>query len=277
MAIDGFLLCDKPVSYTSNDFLRVLKKKYNEKSVGHSGTLDKAAGGLMLYAFGKATRLLKYFIGMDKEYEVLLKFGFKSDSFDSDGEVVAVSDDKVSLGELKALIDRDFLGEILQVPPVFSALKVSGRRSSDLAREGKDVKLKSRKVTIYSCEILNFNFPFARLKIRCSSGTYIRSFVNDLGNSLSVGAYVVELKRTCIGPFTLESSGDNIYSIEEFLEKLPNIDLSPLQYEGLKNGKRLSSRNIALENEFCFAFFEGKFVGVLEKSGGTGIKLKKEI
>lgn len=277
MPIDGFLLSDKPVSYTSNDYLRVLKKKYNEKSVGHSGTLDKAASGLMIYAFGKATRLLKYFIGMDKEYEVLLKFGFKSDTFDSDGTVVAVSDNRVSLDELKTLIEKNFLGEISQNPPVFSALKVLGRRSSDLVREGKTVKLKSRKVNIYSCEVLSFDFPFAKLKIKCSSGTYIRSLVNDLGEHLGVGAFVVELKRTSIGQFNLKASVETIFSIENFLKQMPNMSLTLAQYEGLQNGKRLSSRSISLDNDYCFAFFDEKFVGVLEKSGVSGIKLKKEV
>ncbi|MDX9970892.1 MAG: tRNA pseudouridine(55) synthase TruB [Candidatus Gracilibacteria bacterium] len=277
MAVDGFLLCDKPKDFTSNDFLRVLKKKYNEKSVGHSGTLDRGACGLMLYAFGRATRLLKYFIGLDKEYEVLLKFGFKSSTYDGDGEIVAVSDNTVSREHLKALIDANFSGEILQTPPDYSALKVSGRRASDLVRSGKEVTLKPRKVVIYSCEILDFAFPYVRLKINCSSGTYIRSLVNDLGELSGLGAYVVELKRLKIGSFSLSDASSVVVTVDDFIKNLSHVSLSEEQYKGLQNGKRLSARSISFDCDFIFAFFEGKFVGVLEKSGVSGIKLKKQL
>jgi tRNA pseudouridine55 synthase len=231
----------------------------------------------MIYAFGKATRLLKYFIGLDKEYEVLLKFGFKSDTFDSDGEIVGVSDNRVLREDLEKLINDKFLGEIFQVPPKFSALKVSGKRASDLVREGIDVKLEARKVVIYSCDISDFDFPFVKLRIRCGSGTYIRSFVNDIGEALKVGAYVVELRRLAIGPFSIENSSENILSIEKFLGKMPKTELSSVQYEGIRNGKRLSLKMLELEGESSFAFFDGRFVGVLEKSGVSGVKLKKEM
>jgi len=274
---NGFLLLDKPKGVSSFDLVRQVKKNYFEKVVGHSGTLDKEASGLMIIALAKATRLLKYFIGLDKKYEVLACFGFKTASFDASEEKIQVSNEKVSKEKILEVIKNNFLGEISQVPPKYSALKIKGERASDIIRKGGDVEIKPRKITVFDFKLIKYDYPLVLFKVSCSSGTYIRSLVNDLGEILGVGAYVEELKRHKIGKYDLNDVSKEVINISDFVKKMPTFKLTTEEFQGLQNGKRLSSKNFPDLALNSFAFFENNCVGVLEKSQDGSIKLCKGI
>ncbi|HXP89447.1 MAG TPA: tRNA pseudouridine(55) synthase TruB [Fibrobacteria bacterium] len=207
----GFLLLDKPRGKSSQQALSPLKRPLRQKRIGHAGTLDPLATGLLVAAAGKATRLLSHVEGARKEYLVCLRAGVRTDTLDLDGQILseaAASWDGIDWEDLS----RPFLGEIGQVPPAFSAISVGGVRSYERARKGEDVVLPARRVTIDSIEPVDGPSPLsgtgwepgdATLRIRCSKGTYVRSLVRDLGERAGFGASVSALRRTAIGPWRL--------------------------------------------------------------------------
>ncbi len=199
----GFFLIDKESGVTSFDVVRDIRHLTAVKKVGHSGTLDPLATGLLLVAVGEGTKLLEFLIGCTKEYEVLGRFGFKSDTYDAEGSIEEVSSKVLSRDEIEAVIKANFLGDIEQIPPKYSALKIGGKRAADIMREGGDVEKKARKLHISNFEVLEFDWPVVKFRVSCSSGTYIRSLIHDLGELLEGGAYVEELRRSKIGDFSL--------------------------------------------------------------------------
>ncbi len=205
------LFIDKPKGITSFGVIRELRKKLNIKKMGHAGTLDPLATGLLIIACGKATKRISEFMGLPKEYVVDIEFGKTSNTYDADGSVTPHAGSH--LPEFLAMPRShfesflpQFIGDILQTPPIFSALKVKGRRAYDLARTGQAVHLEPRKVHVSSIEILDFSWPIVRLRIACSKGTYIRSIAHDLGQVLGCGGYVKELRRTKIGGYRVEDA-----------------------------------------------------------------------
>ncbi|MFH1533788.1 MAG: tRNA pseudouridine(55) synthase TruB [Nitrospirota bacterium] len=281
--MNGFFFIDKEKGMTSFDVVRNIRRMIGEKKVGHSGTLDKLAEGLLIVAVGQGTKLLEYLIGFDKEYEVVGRFGYVSDTFDSDGEVVKTDfSGEVSESEILESISG-FTGEISQMPPKYSALKVGGRRASDIVRSGEKVELKARNIRIDDFEIVEYDWPEVRFRVSCSSGTYIRSLINDLGEKLGCGGYVGDLRRTKIGSFSvgdaviLEVLGKNVdqrlISMEEMGRNFATIDLSDEEFEGLKDGKVLLDKKLEQEG-VVVAFYGGKAVGVVENDKG-GIKFSK--
>ena len=271
----GFLLVDKKTGMTSFDVVRDVRREFGVKKVGHSGTLDPLATGLLLVAVGEATKLLEYFVGLDKEYEVVGKFGFVSDSFDADGEVVESDEQKECLrSEVEEALGA-FVGDIEQVPPKYSALKIDGKRAYELARAGVDVKMKARKVTIGRYEIMDFNWPEVKFAVQCTSGTYVRSLVHDLGMKLGCGAYVKELRRISVGKFNVKDAGGDLIAIEDMVGDLPKFELSDADFEGLKDGRVLTDQKI--EGEFAVAFYKEKVVGVVENYSKGGVKYRKMI
>jgi tRNA pseudouridine55 synthase len=207
--MDGFLLIDKEKGMTSFDVIRVLKRRFNIKKlkIGHSGTLDPVATGLMIIAVGKATKMLGKFLGADKTYIGTAKFGAVSDTYDSDGKITEMSDiAPISLDVIKKIVQENFTGKIKQMPPKFSAKKVNGVRAYDLAREGKEFILEAKEVEVYSFEISSFKWPYMEFSVKCSSGTYIRSLVHDLGQKLGVGAYMDSLRRTAIADYSVDDA-----------------------------------------------------------------------
>lgn len=208
----NILLIDKPSGITSFDVIRRLRKSQlarGSRKMGHAGTLDPLATGLLIIGLDKATKQLADFMNLPKEYEVLIEFGKVSTTYDADGEISAKAEKGV-LAEPPEKRFQDllkkFIGKIQQMPPVFSAKRIKGERAYDLARKGEKVELALREVTIYSIEILGWNWPLVRLRIKCGKGTYIRSLAHDLGQELKCGAYVKELRRTAIGDFRVENA-----------------------------------------------------------------------
>ena len=208
--MDGLLLVDKPKGWTSFDVVAkvrgILKKSGVQKpKVGHTGTLDPLATGLLVLTLGSYTKRAQEFSKLDKTYEVTMKLGQTSTTGDEEGEKTVVSKHQPTKAEIATNL-RLFVGEIKQVPPAYSAIKVGGQRAYKLARAGKAVKLEPRKVKIYSIELTNYSYPFVEFRATVSSGTYIRSLVEDIGRQLGTGAYMSDLRRTQIGSFHVDNA-----------------------------------------------------------------------
>lgn len=204
--MNGILVIDKPSGPTSHDICQYFKRTLPVKKVGHAGTLDPLATGVLVILLDQATKLQPLFLKQDKEYEFTIELGVATDTYDSEGKVVSQSRiSPLAGGELKTILPQ-FVGEILQVPPPFSAIKKNGRPLYQLARQGKTIDIPPRKIKIYSLDILKMNLPFVTLRARCSSGTYIRSLAHDIGKELGVGAHITRLRRLRSEPFGLKDA-----------------------------------------------------------------------
>jgi tRNA pseudouridine55 synthase len=200
------LLINKPLRWTSFDVVNKLRYKLNTKKVGHAGTLDPLATGLLIICVGKMTKRIEEFMGQEKEYQGKFVIGQTTPSFDLETEVDSNSD--ITKISEKMIYDAvtPFIGKISQLPPKHSAIRVGGKRAYEFARQGKDVELKPREVEINEFQITSIDLPVVGFRIVCSKGTYIRSIARDFGKALEVGAYLSELCRTRIGDFKLESA-----------------------------------------------------------------------
>jgi tRNA pseudouridine55 synthase len=198
--LSGTLLIDKPRGITSHDVVAMARRALRTRAVGHSGTLDPMATGLLILLVGYATRLSEYVLHLDKEYEATLKFGEQTNTDDAEGEVIATR--AVPALELALLRDvsKPFVGDILQVPPQFSAISTSGVRAYTRARAGEHITLAARPVRIDRIEFLTISQPFATLRMTCGSGTYVRALARDIGAALGCGAHLTALRRIRIGP-----------------------------------------------------------------------------
>lgn len=221
--MDGLILIDKPKGWTSFDVVakvrNYLKKEAGHKvKVGHTGTLDPLATGLLVLTIGSYCKRAEEFTKLDKVYEVEMELGKTSTTDDSEGDITETNKEISSKVEIETAI-QSFVGGIEQVPPKFSAIKVDGKRAYKLAREGKEVELKPRTVTIYSVENVEITGAKVTLTCKVSSGTYIRSLVRDIGEKLGCGAYMTELRRTSIDKFKLEDAQkiDPIPELQEYL------------------------------------------------------------
>jgi len=211
---DGIILINKPSGLTSHDVVDFVRKKFNIKSVGHAGSLDPLAEGLLIILVGKSTKLFSYFSNFDKEYLGLLKLGETTTTGDCEGKIIKIRDyGNISLEKIDKL-STIFLGEIEQIPPMVSALRVNGKRLYSLARKGITIDRKPRKIKIYSIKILNINLPFIEFYVHCSKGTYIRKLAEDIGEYLGCGAHIIKIKRLSIGPFKLENA-INLESLDQ--------------------------------------------------------------
>jgi tRNA pseudouridine55 synthase len=203
----GFLLVDKPEGMTSHDVVDYLRRITKIKKIGHAGTLDPIATGLLILGIGReATKKLSEFQKLDKEYIAKIKLGSKSDTFDKEGKIEEIKFEKIPTKEEIEEVLKSFCGEILQTPPPYSAKKIKGKKAYELARKGMKTELSPVKVKIYQIEILNYSFPYLEIKVSCSSGTYIRSLANDIGEKLKAGGLIEELRRTKIGNFKVENA-----------------------------------------------------------------------
>ena len=210
--MDDILLVDKPKGLTSSRVVELIRRKLRVKA-GHTGTLDPIATGLLIVLTGKRTKEASLFLKLDKAYEVKAILGMETDTFDSEGKVLRQSSDKVTRGELEEAL-KEFHGDIWQTPPHFSAKKIEGRKAYELARKGVSVEIPSKKATIYSLELKEFQFPYFTFSCDVSSGFYVRSLAHDIGERLKVGATVVEVRRTRVGPYHVEQAK----SLEEILD-----------------------------------------------------------
>jgi len=203
----GFILINKPTGPTSHDVVDALRKITGIRKIGHAGTLDPFASGLLILGVGRdATKKLSIFLKQDKEYIAKIKLGAVSTTYDPEGEIKLTQNAEAPGREDIKKVIKKFIGEIKQVPPAFSAKKVKGKKLYELARAGVEVKLKPVSLAVYNIELLNYDWPFLEIKIKCSSGTYIRSLARDIGESLGCGGYLEELCRIKIGEFFLSDA-----------------------------------------------------------------------
>ncbi|SFF94055.1 tRNA pseudouridine(55) synthase TruB [Pontibacter chinhatensis] len=205
-AAGEILLINKPLGWTSFDVVKKVRNTIREKKVGHAGTLDPLATGLLILCTGKFTKRIDEIQGQEKEYTGIIRLGETTPSYDRETEVIETcAFDHLSEESIKEAA-KDFVGTIEQVPPIYSAVQIDGKRAYTLARKGKDVELKSRTVTIHAFDIISIDGPEVAFRVVCSKGTYIRSLAHDLGQKLGVGAHLSKLERTRIGEYKLEKA-----------------------------------------------------------------------
>lgn len=203
MALSGVLNVDKPAAWTSFDVVKFIRGRCGEKRVGHAGTLDPAATGVLPVLIGQATRLTEYLMDTTKRYETVIELGVETNTYDADGEVLQHLDaSHITRDHIEAVLTR-FTGEILQVPPAYSAIKKDGVPMYKLARGGKAVHLEDRPVTVHQLDIIDYEPPLLHLAIECGKGFYVRSLAHDLGRMLGVGGSLAALRRTRVGAFAI--------------------------------------------------------------------------
>lgn len=203
--VNGWLILDKPVGLTSTQAVSRLKRIFNAKKAGHAGTLDPLASGILPVAFGEATKTVPFVQDGEKAYRFTVRWGVETDSDDADGKPVRTSDLRPGSDQIAALLPQ-FTGTIMQTPPAFSAIKIAGERAYDLARDGEEVVLQPRPITIHSLELVNATADEAVLEAECGKGTYVRAIARDLGRLLGCFGHVTALRRTRVGPFTEEDA-----------------------------------------------------------------------
>lgn len=208
------ILIDKPTGWTSFDVVNKLKSSLKIKKVGHAGTLDPMATGLLIICTGKKTKEIDIYQGQEKEYVFQLELGKITPSYDSETEVTEQKDFSLVTIQHVNTVAETFLGKQLQMPPAYSALKINGKRAYTLARKGEVVELKAREIEIKEFEIQEVNFPFVTARVVCSKGTYVRSLIHDLGQKLGCGAYMTALRRIRIGNFEINQSAP----VQEFVD-----------------------------------------------------------
>ena len=275
---EGGLVINKPTGITSHDTLDKLRKLLPNVSIGHTGTLDPQAGGVLFALLGKATKVSSFIEGWDKEYSGKIKLGVRTNTYDLEGKILeAVEEIQVTESEIKESVGS-LVGEISQTPPLYSAIKYKGKKLYEYARAGVEIKPEKRKVTIKHLEIVNINLPYLELKISCSKGTYIRSIANDLGEKLGCGAVLAALVRSKVGPHNLEQAltlekvaeicnenkiSDYIIPISVILKDLPRIVVEKSCEERIKNGMELKRENLTSVDNFR----AGETVKVMNKNG----------
>lgn len=245
----GFLVVDKPEGVTSNQVVGMVRKAVGAKKVGHAGTLDPMATGVLVMALGKVTRLIKYVQDQEKEYVATALFGVATDTLDADGAVLTREPMDFDEAEIESLVPR-FTGTISQVPPMVSALKHEGRRLYELAREGELVEREARQVEVHELEILSVGtspYPEVEFRVVCGKGTYVRSLADDMAGVLGGSAHLTALRRTRIGPFRIKDSltVDDLPNWESYLitpshalSHLPSVVVDDTTVQGVRNGMR---------------------------------------
>ena len=252
--VSGVLVVDKPIGMTSHDVVQVIRKGTGIRRAGHTGTLDPRASGVLVILIGPAVRLSEYVSASDKRYQATVRLGSSSDTYDAEG-IITDSYDEIDITEERFdEVLQNFIGEMEQVPPPYSAVKVKGRKAYEMARKGEEVDLEPRIINVYSLEVLEWAPPEAVIDVYCSSGTYVRSLANDLGKMLGTGGYLVGLRRTKSGRFTLRDAvplrrlqeafdaGDwyrYLIPAAEALSDWPLVELDGDQMELVRHGHRV--------------------------------------
>ena len=266
MNLSGVLLVNKPTGMTSHDVIDQLRRILDTKRIGHTGTLDPDADGVLLICINQATKVAQFLTDLDKEYQAVIKLGVTTDTYDRTGRVIKTEENlNISIDEIKKTI-LSFTGRIQQTPPIYSAIKQNGKRLYQYARANKKVEAKKREVEIKNLEILDIDIPWVHLKIACSKGTYIRSLAFDIGEKLGCGAHLFSLRRTQVGPFrldqaySLESLSDIringrlekvLLPIEKAMSHLPSVVVDESFAEKVRDGIPLKSSSVlSVEGDF---------------------------
>lgn len=283
-AISGILVVDKPVGLTSHDVVQIIRSGTGIRRAGHTGTLDPRASGVLVVLIGPAVRLSEFVSATDKRYQAILRLGSTTDTYDAAGHFTRQSSAPVNVTEEKfeeAL--KQFIGEIEQTPPPFSAVKVHGRKAYEMARQGEEVELAPRKIQVYHLEVLEWAPPEVVIDVHCSSGTYVRSLANDMGNVLGCGAYLVGLRRTKNGRFSLRDAtplrklqeafqAGNWYQFlipaAEALADWPAIELNPDEVEEVTHGHRVKAAPDAKPGLVRGVSMAGELIAIMDLAQG---------
>ncbi|MGQ9707615.1 MAG: tRNA pseudouridine(55) synthase TruB [bacterium] len=278
----GILNINKPAGISSYDCLRQLKPVLKPKKIGHAGTLDPIATGVLLILLNEATKISRLLMGLPKDYEVEIRFGISTDTDDITGKPLqTTSIPDLSAAELQSILTQRFCGEITQVPPRFSALKMSGEPLYRLARRGIDFSPRARTITIYELKLLNWNPPFALVYAQVSGGTYIRALCRDIGQSLSSSATLNRLTRIRVGNFTIEQAqplskllndrvnlSELLVPIEQALDHLPRVSLSSQQAQALAQGRAISGLKLSGVNRILAQTDDKRFLALTRIESG---------
>lgn len=283
-AISGVLVVDKPVGMTSHDVVQAIRNGTGIRRAGHTGTLDPRASGVLVILVGPAVRLSEYVSASDKRYQAVIRLGASTDTYDADGRFTQQTSAPVNVTEQQFEETlKQFVGEIEQTPPPYSAVKVQGRRAYDMARQGEEVDLAPRKITVHHLEVLEWAPPEVVVDVHCSSGTYVRSLANDMGNALGCGAYLVGLRRTKSGRFSLRDATplrklqeafqtgkwyQLLIPAAEALGDWPAIELDPDEVEAIKHGHRIPAKEDAT-GRVRGVSMAGELVALLELDEST--------
>ena len=255
--VNGVVLVDKPLGYSSNQTLALVKKYFNPKKAGHTGTLDPLATGLLPVCLGEATKFSSFLLESDKSYEASIKLGFISSTGDSEGEIEPIKIKNFPTLEEVQKVINSFLGYQEQLPPMFSALKFKGKPLYEYARKGENIDRKKRKINITSLKIKEYQDHIIKINVSCSKGTYIRVLANDIGACLKTGGYLVGLRRSAIGKITIQeavninlieemntqSRKDLIQPIDTLIREFGKIILEEKDVKAIKDGRTLLIKN----------------------------------
>ena len=257
--MNGIVIVDKPQEWTSQDVTARLRRVFNTRRIGHGGTLDPMATGVLPVFVGRATRGVEFFEHAEKTYETVLRLGMTTDTEDTTGTILSESEVSVTQEQVEAVLEQ-FRGEILQVPPMYSALKVNGQKLCDLARKGREVERQPRPITIHELTLLEAGENTLRLRVRCSKGTYIRTLCKDIGQALGCGGCMQELRRTSAGEYTIEEAvplqelldtqepENYLRTVDTMFRNYPAHTLTANQEKRCRNG-----------NSFSIALAEGTY------------------
>ncbi len=277
--VSGVLVIDKPVGITSHDVVQAVRSGTKIRRAGHTGTLDPRASGVLVVLVGPAVRLSEYVSASDKRYQAVIQLGITTDTYDTEGQVTSRSPVDITYEEFDATL-QTFVGQFEQVPPIYSAIKVHGRKAYEMAREGEEVELEPRLITVHELELLDWDPPEAVVDVQCSSGTYIRSLAHDLGEKLGCGATLVGLRRTKNGQFGLrdavplrrlqESFADGTWykyliPAAEALGDWYTIELTVQQVDEVRHGHRVPATEEMEVGKWARAISEeGELVALME-------------
>lgn len=260
--MDGILIVDKKEGMTSFDVVRDTRKKYNEKKVGHIGTLDPLASGVLPVLIGKATKLSDYLMNHDKEYVAKIKLGKSTETGDREGNVIETEDVPNNLNEEKIQnVLNEFLGQTFQIPPMYSALKVNGKKLYEIARSGQNVERQPRKISISEIKIIKYDTSNKEIeyKVTCSKGTYIRVLSEDIAKKLNTCGYMSYLRRTRVGDFKISDSGKFI-PLEKIFKDNLNVTIdNQAKLDYFLNGGKI---NYKYKDSLCNIYYNQKFIGI---------------
>ena len=278
--IHGVFLLDKPQGMSSNDIMQKVKRIFQANKAGHTGALDPLATGMLPICLGEATKFSQFLLDADKRYLVTAKLGERTDTSDAEGQIVETRDGNVKTPEILTALEQ-FRGDILQVPTMFSALKHNGKPLYEYARQGITVEREARPITIFELNFIEYNAPYLTLEVHCSKGTYIRTLVDDLGETLGCGAHVTMLRRTAVADYPTEKMLDwnavqalaepqdlslldaLLLPIDTAVANLPTLTLDESQAQGIGFGQRVKFNNPnSLQGQVRLFSHENRFLGV---------------
>ena len=285
MEMNGVLIVDKPQGKTSHAIVAAVRRLCKTRRVGHTGTLDPLATGVLPVCVGNATKAADMLTSSDKRYLAVFRLGMRTDTLDITGNVLEENTIAVTSEDVKKAV-KSFTGTILQVPPMYSAIKKDGRKLYELAREGKEIEREAREITVYSLDITDISLPYVSIDVSCSKGTYIRSLCDDIGTALGCGAVMTQLRRTKASAF----NADNAHTLEELeaaediskmlvptdslFSDLPEIHLNEKQERSIVNGVRMTWRSGGENQRFRLYGANGRFLCVSQIKDGKLVLIK---